>query len=124
MPQVQPLYDPANGFTGVANSAITGGRLVAVAATKANGAPVKVAHASATVPAIGVAGADAAQDAVVTIYPRQVIEITSSAAITAGTAVEQAAAGKIATLATGLKVGVALTTVGAADLPVLVQLQL
>jgi hypothetical protein len=125
MPNAQPLYDPAQAFTGRANGgAVTGRRIVKVAATKPDGDPTPIAHCGASDKPIGAAGSDAAQDDVTQVYPPgHVLLLTSGAAITAGQALEVIAAGKVSPLSSGTKVAVALTTVAGADLPVLAQLQ-
>lgn len=124
MPQIQPLYDPAQAFTGKANgAAVVGARVLAVAAAKTDGNPVPVKHCGVSDQPIGVSGHDAAQDTVVTVYPGQVLPITCSAAVTAGTAVEVTATGKVAGLASGNRFGVALSTTSAADQLLMVQIQ-
>jgi hypothetical protein len=121
----QPIYDPGQSIPGRATgAAVTGGRLVTIAAAKADGEPVPIKHCGASDQPIGVALADCAQDGVVAVLPpTAVLLCLSNAAIAAVGPVEVTAAGKVATLASGKKVGVALHTTDSGDDPVLVQLQ-
>jgi hypothetical protein len=121
-----PLFDPAQAITGRATgAAVTGGRLVTVAAAKADGEPVPIKHCGASDTPIGVATADCLQNGTVAVHGSgTVLLCLSNAAIAAVGPVEVTAAGKVATLAAGTKVGVALHTTDSADDPVLVQLQL
>lgn len=125
MATLQPLFDPGVAFSGIATgAAVTGGRLLKVAAAKTDGAAVPVAHCGATDSPIGASQVDVAQNGVVTVYPRQVLQVESAAAITAGAAVEVAANGRVQTLASGRKVGTAWTAAGAAGEFPIIQLQL
>lgn len=125
MPNASPLYDPAQAFTGRATgAAVTGARLLKVAAAKEDGGPVPVAHCGAGDAPIGVSGSDAAQDGVTQVYPPgMVLRGTSAAAFAFGVALEVTAAGKLQALAAGKKVAVSLEAATAADQFPLVQLQ-
>jgi hypothetical protein len=71
-----------------------------------------------------VSQADALQNGTVTVFCGQVLQIESAGAIAAGAAVEIAANGRVQTLASGRRIGVAFTaTAGAGEFP-LIQLQL
>jgi hypothetical protein len=49
MATLQPIYDPGQAISGVATgAAVTGGRILKVAAAKTDGAAVPVAHCGAT----------------------------------------------------------------------------
>lgn len=126
MPTQTPIYDPAQAISGTATgAAIVGGRLLKVAAAKTDGNPVPVAYCGASDQPIGASQADAAQDVVggVTIHaPSTVMPIESAGAVALGP-VEVAANGRVQTLASGKKVGVAFTTAAAAAEFPLIQLQ-
>lgn len=126
----RPLYDPGDAFTGRASgAAVVGGRFLTIAGSKpANGGNVLVRHAGANDLVIGVSQQDAPDAKVLAVYGDGfVLEVTSGGAVTAGSPVKPDAAGKAvtATLGTHFNLGgVALTTVAAADLPLLVKVQL
>lgn len=108
MANANPILDPGQAFTGIATgAAVSGCRLLKVAATKTDGNPIPVAHCGATDHPIGISGTDAAQNAPVVVYPRQVLRIEAGGTVTAGSAVEVMASGKVQNLASGTKVGVA-----------------
>lgn len=125
MPTCSPLYDPAQAFTGKATgAAITGCRIVTIAATKTDGNPTPIKHCAAADMPVGVSAADAAQDAVVAVYPPGMvlpIEVGGTGA-TAGARAEVLNTGTVQNLASGTKVGVFLTTTAAGGFA-LVQLQ-
>lgn len=126
MPNANPILDPGQAFSGTATgAAVTGCRLLKVAAAKTDGNAVPVAHCGAADPPIAVSAADAAQDVPggVTCLPGQVLRIEAGATITAGQAVEVIAAGKVQPLASGRRVGVAWESATNGTFP-LVQLQL
>jgi len=127
MPTHIPIYDPGQAISGTATgAAVTGGRLLRVAAGKPDGGAIPVAHCGAADAPIGASQADAAQDVPggVTVYPGQVLPLESAAAITAGVAVEVAADGRVQPLGTGRRVGVAFQAATAAGEFPLIQLQL
>jgi hypothetical protein len=117
-----------------ATANVTGGRFVAPSATRTGGGTLGlstdtaniygVAHAGAGAKAVGVAKYDIASGDEGGIHgrPGKIVPVTSGAAVTAGQEVQSDANGKAITLAAGRPNGLALTTVGAADLPVEVKL--
>lgn len=127
MAALTPIYDPGQAFSGTATgAAVIAGRLLKVAAAKADGGAVPVAHCGAADAPIGASQADGGQDVPggVTVYVGQVLPLESAAAITAGAAVEVAANGRVQPYSAGRRVGVALQAATAAAQFPLVQLQL
>lgn len=125
MPTCSPIYDPGEAFTGRATgAAVTGCRVVCAAATKTDGQPTPIKHCGATDQPIGVSGADAAQNATTAVYPPGMVLpiLVGGTGVTVNTRVEVMATGVIQDMASGTKVGVALTTTAAAGFA-LVQLQ-
>ncbi len=130
MPTCSPIFDPAHAFTGRATgAAVTGCRILAVAASKSitagagsNELPVK--HCGAADQPIGVSARDAAQNDITAVYPPGMVLpiLVGGTGVTFGTRVEVMATGVVQDLASGTKVGVALTTTAAAGFA-LVQLQ-
>lgn len=124
MANANPILDPNGAFTGIATgAAVSGCRILKGAGAKTDGAAKAVAHCGATDEPIAASGADAAQNTVVTCYTRQVLLLEAGGTVTADTAVEVMAAGKVQNLNTGKKVGVAWTS-GASGAFVLVELKL
>ena len=125
MATTSPIYDPGQAFSGKAHGgAVTGGRILKVAAAKTDGNATPVAHCGASDHPIGASGADAAQDKLLPVYPPHVVmPLECAGDVTAGAAVEVAADGKVQALNSGKKVGVAFTA-GSTSSPALVQLQL
>lgn len=125
MPTCSPIYDPGEAFTGRATgAAVTGCRVVTVAATKTDGQPTPIKHCGAADEPIGVSGSDAVQDDVTVVYPPGIVLpiLAGGTGTTFGEMVEVLATGTVQTLASGKKVGVAITTTAAAGFA-LVQLQ-
>jgi len=125
MPTCSPIYDPAEAFTGRATgAAVTGCRVLAVAATKVDGGNVPVKHCGAADKPIGVSAADAAQNDVVAVYPPGIVlpVLVGGTGANAGANAEVMATGVVQDQASGTKVGVFLTTTAAAGFA-LVQLQ-
>ena len=125
MPTCSPIYDPGEAFTGRATgAAVTGCRIVAVQATKADGQPTPIKHCGAADQPIGVSAQDAADGATTAIYPPGMVLPVSVAGTgaTFGTRAEVMANGQVQNLAAGTKVGVFLTTTAAGGFA-LVQLQ-
>ena len=125
MPTCSPIYDPGEAFTGRATgAAVTGCRVVTVAATKTDGQPTPIKHCAAADQPIGVSAADAADGATTAVYPPGIDLpiLAGGTGTTAGARVEVLDTGTVQTLASGTKVGVALTTTAAASFA-LVQLQ-
>lgn len=117
MPLCIPHYDPAQAITGLATgAAVVGSRFVQVAATKVDGKPTPIKHALAADYPIGVAAADTAQDATCAVYGDGFVVdvLVGGTGVTAGEAVEHLDTGTIQDLASGKKVGIALTTAAAA----------
>ncbi len=125
MPTCSPIYDPGEAFTGRATgAAVTGCRIVTVAATKTDGQPTPIKHCAAADEPIGVSAADAADGATTAVYPPGMILpiLVGGTGTLFGEKVEVLNTGTVQTLASGTKVGVALTTTAAAGFA-LVQLQ-
>lgn len=130
MPTCSPIYDPGESFTGRATgAAVVGCRVVCPAAAKsttaaagANNIPIK--HCGASDQPIGVSAADAADGDVTAVYPPGIVLpiLVGGTGVTFNTKVEVMATGVVQDLASGTKVGVALTTTAAAGFA-LVQLQ-
>jgi len=109
MAEYLPLHLPGQTFTRRASAAVTGGQLVAVSGT-GTVAPSTAASASW----LGVAAFDVLTGTDVTVFTEGVQRLTASGAITAGSTVEGAAAGRVAAHTVGTNdtniVGLALTT--------------
>lgn len=131
-----PYYEPGQHITGLAKAAVTGKRFLkldsgATAWTpeglKATATPnvIPVTPCGAGEQALGVAQRDAADETLVTVMrsPGMVLPVTSGAAITHGALVMSDDTGRaIPHTTTNVPLGIALTTVGAADLDVAVAL--
>lgn len=125
MPTCSPIYDPAEAFTGRATgAAVTGCRIVTVAATKTDGQPTPIKHCGATDEPIGVSAADAADGATTAVYPPGMVlpVLVGGTGATAGSRAEVLNTGTVQNFSAGTKVGVFLTTTAAAGFA-LVQLQ-
>ncbi len=125
MPTCSPILDPGEAFTGRATgAAVTGCRVVTVAATKTDGQPVPIKHCGAADEPIGISGKDTAQNDTTVVYPPGMVVpiLVGGTGITFGEKVEVLATGTVQDLASGTKVGVAWTTTAAAGFG-LVQLQ-
>lgn len=119
--ECNPLFRPGREITVLATATVTGKRCVGVSATRdATTGLIKVAHATAAGRALGVASADIASGATGSIKRGGVLPVTSGAGITAGVEVEVGTAGKVITLASGKAVGIAVETVGSADVDCLI----
>jgi hypothetical protein len=120
-----PLFRPGSDVTCLTTGAVTGKRIVDTTTTvDATTGMIKVAHCAAGVRGWGVAAYDAGSGARVPVIagPGTIVHVTSGAAITVGAEVEVGTTGRVITLASGKAVGKALSTVGGADLDVLVRL--
>lgn len=112
MGQYLPAFRPGQTVTFTATTAIVGGRVVELGSADMSVAPAGAASAKV----VGVAGHDAAVGELVTVEVSKTIHLLPcAAAITRAANVEAAAAGKVQTLTTGQKVGMALNTTTAAD---------
>jgi predicted RecA/RadA family phage recombinase len=115
-----PAKTPGQEFTMTASAAITGGQLVRVSGSNTV-APTSAASADW----LGVAAADVASGALVTVFTGGVQRLTASGSISAGANVEGAASGQVASHTNGTAdaniVGLALTAATNGN-PVLVQL--
>lgn len=112
-----PHYDPAQSITGRATgAAIVGSRFVMVAATKVDGEPTPIKHALAAKYPLGVAAEDKADGGDTAVYGDGFVVdvLAGGTGVTAGEAVEVLDTGTIQDLASGHKVGVAITTAAAA----------
>lgn len=107
------FYPDADRVTGHATAAITGGQTVKVSASRADGENIKVAPAGASDVVFGVAGHDAAVGEKVTVVRCGVVNLTASAAITAGQRVQAAANGAVAPLSSGFAIGIAVDDIAA-----------
>jgi len=109
MAEYLPLKAPGQSLTMTASAAITGGQLVRV-----SGSGTVAPTSAASADWLGVAAADAASGAVVTVFSGGVQRCTASGSITAGANVEGAAAGAVASHTNGTAdaniVGLALTS--------------
>jgi hypothetical protein len=126
MPNANPILDPSGAFSGTATGAdIPGCRILTPAAAKTDGNALPVKVCGASDPPVGVSGADAKQNVPggVTVYVRQVLRVESAGTIAAGAAVEVTATGKVQTLASGRRVGVAWEAATNGSFP-LIQMQL
>lgn len=107
MADYAPLWMPGDAITGVASTAVIGGRQLMVSG---NGT---VAHATADSAAVvGTAAFDAAANTNVTFHGRGQVHVSTAAgAITAGARVNAAVNGTVASAAAGLaNIGIAMTT--------------
>ncbi len=120
-----PRTDPSQAGTGKAHgAAVTGCRIVKVAATWASGIAVPIAHCGAADVPYGCAANDTAQNGHTAVYFRQEVPIEAGGTgVTAGAAVEVMADGKVQTFSAGTKVGVAVSTGASGTFP-MIHLQL
>lgn len=123
--ETKPLFRPGAEVTALTTAAVTGKRFVGVSATRDTVTGlVKVAHATGATKPFGVAAADIASGKPGLVQRGGILFVTSGGAINAGAEIEVGANGKAVTKASGVSVGVALETVGATDLDVLVALDI
>ena len=119
--QCIPYHEAAPAITGKAQAAVTGKRLVKVAANRdasvllnnaSTGGNIMVNHATAALnTCLGVAAYDAAIGTLVKVWLKckgTILPITSTGAITAGTEVEAAANGTVSTKSAGVPIGLAV----------------
>ena len=112
-----PHYDPAQAITGKATgAAVVGSRFVMVAATKVDGSPTPIKPGLAAKWPLGVAAEDIADGGITAVYGTGFVVdvLAGGTGVTAGEAVELLDTGTIQDLASGKKVGVAITTAAAA----------
>lgn len=117
MAEYLPVFKPGQAITLKASATITAGQLVEVTGVGTVGPA-----GADSVKWVGVAAIDAATNDNVTIYAGGVQEIVASGTVTAGEAVEAAAAGEVATAASttfATYVGIALSTATDAKVRVL-----
>lgn len=101
-----PKFQPGQVVTFTAQGAITGGQVVEIGTADRT---VKVAGAAST-KAIGTAGFDVLDGESVAVHLGTTVDTAEAAAtIAIGAEVEAAAAGKIQTVSSGRKLGIALT---------------
>lgn len=109
MPDYIPLIEDSNKFTATTSGVVTGSQVLII-----SGDGTVAASTAASALVCGVALFDAASGARVTVSRDPVQLLVASGAITAGDALEAAAAGKVATHTLGTNdnriVGYALTT--------------
>lgn len=99
-----PLFTPGASVTFTATAAVTGGRLVEITGDR------EVEHAAASSTKVaGIAGFDAAEGELVTVYSGGVQRPIASGDIAAGDRVAAAADGKVVTATTGT-IGLALAS--------------
>lgn len=119
---ITPLFEPADRITCRVTAAVNAGKFVlpsgnfeggpalTVATPLTGGNLIRVAHATAAGPAIGVSLWDAAADGdQVGVICEGIVPVVSSGAIAAGAEVEVGAAGVAVTLAAGKSVGIAVS---------------
>lgn len=123
--ETRPLFRPGAEVTVQTTTAVTGKRFVGVSATRdtVTGLVQVAAPAAGSAP-FGVAAADIASNTIGLVQRGGILFVTSGGAINAGAEIEVGANGKAVTKASGVSVGVALETVGATDLDVLVALDI
>jgi uncharacterized protein DUF2190 len=112
-----PHFDPGQAITGRASgAAVVGSTFVMVAATKVDGGNVLIKPALAAKYPIGVAAADVADGYTTAVYGSGFVVdvLAGGTGVTAGEAVEVLNTGTIQDLASGHKVGIAITTAAAA----------
>jgi hypothetical protein len=118
MPARDPIYDPGHAISGRATgAAVTAFRFVMVAATKPDGEPTPIKHALAAKWPIGVVADAGVQDGPpIPVYGTGFVctVLAGGTGVTAGEAVEVLDTGTIQDLASGHKVGVAISTAAAA----------
>lgn len=117
MPLNAPLYDPAAAITGKATgAAVTGCRIVTVAATKADGEATPIKHCAAADVPIGASADDCAENGYVAVYKNGFVVdvLVGGTGTTFGELVEVLDTGTVQTYAAGTVCGVALTTTAAA----------
>ena len=112
------LFKPGTAITCAAGTAVIGGRLVQITG------PRQVGPAAAdSVSVFGTAAVDTEVGGDVLVLRGGVQNLTASAVITAGARVKAAADGKVVTVGTSeAGLGLALTTVTAADQPIQIAL--
>jgi hypothetical protein len=102
MATVSPRRGPVHAVAGQATAAITGGRFVSITANNAGPAlntatdgsqNIQVTQSTAGAAVRGVAGHDAANDAIVTVYDSGTIPVEAGGTIAAGAKVMSGAAG-------------------------------
>lgn len=108
-----PLYRPGADLTCLTTAAVTGKRFVELSAdtlVSSTGALASVAHATAAGPALGVAEYDAAITTRVPVIRGKgaIVPVAAAGTIAYGAYVEVGTAGKVVTIASGVKVGRAL----------------
>lgn len=117
-----PEHEPGQRVTGHCTAAVTGKRAVAITGTRHSSGNFSIGPAGAGVKIFGVASFDAGIGKKCPIIRGGIAPVTSGAAVAAGQRVEVDATGRFIPLAAGVPAGYALTTVGAADLDVMVAL--
>jgi predicted RecA/RadA family phage recombinase len=109
MSEYLPVREEGDRLPLTASATITGGQLVV-----ASGVKTVAPSSGASAAWVGVALADAASGALVTIHCEGVHRLTASGTVTAGNTVESAASGQVAAHTNGTNdvnvIGVALTT--------------
>jgi hypothetical protein len=125
MPVSVPLYRPSTDVTGRATGApVIGCRFVKSTGPKVNGGNIPVAHAAAADQSIGVVERDTPQNKTGRVFTDGFITTVCAAGpITAGLGIQGAADGKVATLSSGVKRGVALESATADGDLILAQIQ-
>lgn len=123
-----PVFEPADRITGRCTAAVRGKRFV-VNSAPASGSlilgtnNISITEAGAGARAIGVSGYDGVlNEEIPVITDHSFVPVTSGAAVAAGAEVQSDAQGRAITLAAGKALGIALDTVGAADVDLPVKL--
>jgi hypothetical protein len=119
-----PLFRPGNDLTAVTTTAVTGGRMVEISATRsATDGLIRVGTATAAGRSLGVAAYDAASGARVAVIggAGTVVPVQAGGTIAFGAQVEVGTLGQVVTIASGVAVGRAVEA-GTSGNPVMIRL--
>jgi predicted transcriptional regulator len=119
-----PLFRPGNDLTAVTTTAVTGGRMVELTATRSTvDGLMRVGTATAAGRALGVAVTDAASGARVAVIAAAgvIVPVQAGGTIAFGAQVEVGTLGQVVTIASGVAVGRAVEA-GTNGNPVMIRL--
>lgn len=122
MPLCTPIYDPAHAITGRATgAAVIGCRIATIAASKVDGEPTPIRHCGATDEPIGTIAQDTAQNDTVAVYKNgfAVPVEAGGTGVTFDQPVEAIANGRVQTLASGRRCGLAMQTGASGTFPLI-----